>query len=475
MALSSHDGSSTNYLLLKPEEVNLFDLIKILFSPNIGKRKSVDSAEEKEYHFGRRWLIFLSIMLQKLLQFISKPLATLGSIIEIWINFLSINNGFAGLLLNILRGDVAIPDKKSASYVSFTGSYDLRTELDRNIKRGDPRYLVELSVMASKLAYENKAYTESIVKEHWEMEFLGSFDFWNDYQGKATTQAFLLRDKKETEHDTIVVAFRGTEPFDAEAWCSDIDLSWHHLPGIGKIHCGFLKALGQQKFSGWTKEIKQNQFRRPAPLAYYHIRDMLKDVLSKNDHSNFIVTGHSLGGALAAIFPAILAFHDEKLLLGRLEGVYTFGQPRVGDEHFVNYMEAKYKEYDIKYYRIVYGFDIVPRVPYDDKELMFKHFGKCIYVNRHYEAKVVREQPDKNYFSPFAMIPMRINAAYELLRSFTIPLTRGRDYQEGWLMITVRMLGLVIPGIPNHLLQDYVNSIRLGSANVFLPEEPATI
>ncbi|KAJ6412998.1 hypothetical protein OIU84_005921 [Salix udensis] len=464
--MQCNKGFSSNYMLLNPEELTFFDLIKILFHTNIEKRKFVDSTEVEEESLERRWLMFVSIIVQKLLQFFSRPISFVGSMLEMWLNLLSINRGCCRLLLNIFRGKVAIPDKTSAAFVSVTGNYDLRTELDRNIKHGDARYHAALSIMASKASYENHAYLESIVQDHWEMELLGSYDFWNDYQDQATTQAFLLRDKTD-DHDTIVVAFRGTEPFDAYAWCSDFDLSWYELPGVGRIHGGFMKALGLQKSHGWPKEIKKDN-SRPAPLAYYAIREMLKDILSENDQGKYIVTGHSLGGALAILFPAVLAFHDEELLLDRLQEVYTFGQPRVGDENFVKYMENMLKLNKISYYRFVYGSDIVPRLPYDDKALMFKHFGTCLYFNRDYEGKVVPEEPYKNYLSLRGAIPMIINAFLELIRSFTISYTKGRDYREGWFLTGVRLAGLAFPGVPPHLIQDYVNSTRLGLENVFL-------
>ncbi|TXG59424.1 hypothetical protein EZV62_013997 [Acer yangbiense] len=458
---------SSNYMVLNPEEVGLFDLVNMLFSSNIEKRKFVDSSEVEEQDFWRRWIMFISIVVQKLLLFFAKPMSIFGSAIEFFLNLLSINGNLASLLLNLVQGKVTMPDKNSASFLSFIGNVDKRVKLDSSIKPGDnERYFGALSMMASKVAYENKAFIETVVTNHWKMEFLGSYDYWNDYQEKATTQAFICYDKNEVQ-DTIVVSFRGTEPFDADAWCSDFDLSWYEIDGLGKIHGGFMKALGLQKSKGWPKEItKQEPSCRPLPLAYYAIRDMLRELLSKNERAKFILTGHSLGGAMAILFPAILALHEETWLLKRLEGVYTFGQPRVGDDKFVEIMEKKFKEHEVKYFRFVYCNDIVPRLPFDNSELMFKHFGKCLYFNSLYQGKVVAEEPNKNYFSPLHSIPMRINSVKELIRSFTLAYKKGPDYREGGLLRVFRIIGLIAPGMSAHSTQDYVNSTRLGSFDV---------
>ncbi|KAF6143990.1 hypothetical protein GIB67_017598 [Kingdonia uniflora] len=100
-----------------------------------------------------------------------------------------------------------------------------------------------------------------------------------------------------------------------------------------------MKALGLQKGEGWPKEIKQDDHSHP--VAYYTIKDKLRNMLRKNERAKFVLTGHILGGALAIIFPLVFALHEEEWMLKRLEGVYTFGQPRVGDEKLVEYMKEK--------------------------------------------------------------------------------------------------------------------------------------
>ncbi|XP_057969614.1 triacylglycerol lipase OBL1-like [Malania oleifera] len=461
MHMACNKSFCSDYILLKPEEVTLFDLLAILFYRKLDGRRFVECPEGKEFDFERRWLIFMSVVAQAILQLVKKPMAWMGSFVELWLNLLPTNGGLRGFMLNLTRGKLVIPKKESAEFMSAIGYVDERVGLDRNIKQDDRRYNGALSIMASKLAYENEACIKSIVTNHWKMEFLGFYDFWNDYQDKCTTQAFLLHDK---DTKTIVVSFRGTEPFDADAWCTDADISWYELPGVGRIHGGFMKALGLQKNKGWPKEIEENNgtaYGHPPP-AYYAIRNMLRELLQTNEDTKFIATGHSLGAALAILFPAILAMHGEVWMLERLDGVYTFGQPRVGDGEFGKFMKKQLKEHKIRYLRYVYCNDMVPRLPMDNAALMFKHFGPCLFYNSLYQGKVIREEPNKNYFSLSAAIPMFLNAVWELVRGFILLYIWGPSYKEGWFLKSYRVFGLVVPGLSAHAPQDYDNITRVG-------------
>ncbi|KAL3514485.1 hypothetical protein ACH5RR_027202 [Cinchona calisaya] len=455
-----------DYLVLNPKQAGFKDLLRIFYSSELEKRDFFDTpVADRLGGFSDRWLVFVSIIGQKLFLKWKKPMASVGYYVEQWLNYPSANGGFGRLIKNFFTGKVVMPDRSSATFTSFIGNLDKRLDLDSAVGPNDERYGAALAIMAAKLSYENEAFVTTVVRDRWQMEFLGSFNFWNDYEEFYSTQAIMFQDKS-IDPDLIVVAFRGTSPFDADDWITDLDLSFYDIEGVGKLHAGFMKALGLQKEKGWPKQIDQGPGLKD--YAYYTIREKLRKILSENKKAKFMVTGHSLGAALAILFAAILSLHEEKMLLDRLEGVYTFGQPRVGDEQFGEFMKDKLRLYNVKYCRYVYNKDIVPRLPYDDKTLMFKHFGPCLYFNSCYKGQIREEEPNKNYFSPLWIIPNFLNAVYELIRSFIIPFTRGMEYREGWFGILFRGVGLIIPGLANHGPQDYVNLTRLGT----LPSSP---
>lgn len=65
------------------------------------------------------------------------------------------------------------------------------------------------------------------------------------------------------------------------------------------------------------------------------ILELFKDaaVMDVGKKKRFYITGHSLGGALATIFLAKM-IQKKSSLLDYFEGLYTYGQPNIGDQDF---------------------------------------------------------------------------------------------------------------------------------------------
>ncbi|KAL0545623.1 hypothetical protein IC582_015512 [Cucumis melo] len=461
---------SKNYVILKPENANLLDLFLFLLPFGLRKKKFIDCPYGKEDYFTNfadRWLIFVSMLLQFILALIATPLAKLDAFLLKLFNFISFNGGLLGILSKILRGKGFVKIKEDSSeYTSVVGFADWRRDLDSSIKSEKSfRYYSALTVMATKISYESKPFVQSVVNDRWKMKLLGYFNFWNDFQGKATTQAFTF-ENTAIDPNVVIVAFRGTSPLDAYDWQVDVDLSWYEIEGVGRIHSGFMKALGLQKATGWPKELPKTQTHE---FAYYTLRKQLRDIAKANEKARFIFTGHSLGGALATLFVTVLSLHDESTILEKLDSVYTYGQPRVGDQQFAKFMVNCVQKYGFKYHRYVYSYDLVPRVPSDAVLFKYKHFGRCVYFNSLYKGRIVKEQPNRNYFSLLWVIPKYLSAWWELIRSFIIPFVKGFDYYESLLMKGARLVGLLIPGLSAHFPLNYVNVTRSGKLNV--PDE----
>lgn len=472
--MDAKDFASCSHVSLLPDmnKCTFRNFFKYIFSSrNISHCELLNQSgyyEEHENKFLHKGMIYVSIFIQISLNYLSKPLNMFGTLLQDFLN----------------RG---VTQRESHKYISFLGQCDTnRLDLDKTIMRGDAKYYPVLTMMASKLAYENKAVIQMAVTQHWKMEFVEFYDFYNEFQHKTTTQAFIFREPN-VDGDMIVVSFRGTSPFDADDWSTDFDFSWLKIDGMGKTHFGFMMALGLQKFSreydddddficgSWPTKIEQDSQKS---LAYYTIREKLKEMMAKNPNAKIIVTGHSLGGALAILFPSVLALHGEVELFDKVEAIYTYGQPRVGDQEFGEFMKNNLRKHNIKYYRITYGYDMVPKVPLDDALMTFKHFAPCIRFNCFYEGKIVEEERERDgnimlwllktiIVTIINFIVSRLSALWELIRGFFMGYVKGPDYREGWLFTFLRVIGVIFPGITNHFCTDYVNSTRLASEDLF--------
>jgi len=210
---------------------------------------------------------------------------------------------------------------------------------------------------AANLAYEDEKTIQTVVRQ-WGFDrfrFLHATSH-TDANGltiPVDTQGYLCRGPR-----AMLIAFRGTEVSQIKDWFTNIMAIAVPAPsGVGKIHKGFASAFA----AVWPQ---------------------LEAALSEHYDGQvpIWITGHSLGGALATLATAQLRFNARL----PVQGLYTFGQPRVGDREFIRFLRLAMPG---RVVRFVNNKDIVPQVPapgillkywHGDREARYAPEGKLI-------------------------------------------------------------------------------------------------
>ncbi|KAK9460412.1 Alpha/Beta hydrolase protein [Lipomyces oligophaga] len=161
-----------------------------------------------------------------------------------------------------------------------------------------------------------------------------------------------------------------------------------HRPGFERI---LLVFRGTQTFTNWltnidTLQIPYKSTSMPCPGCTVHrgfytsyvdtkdyITPTLKDLIKKYPEYSLLVTGHSLGGAIAVLAGADL------LGMGYKPEITTFGQPRVGNSRFADFFDFLVLSSDIVRYRVTHKSDPVPQVP---SGADYKHDSNEIYISK---------------------------------------------------------------------------------------------
>lgn len=86
------------------------------------------------------------------------------------------------------------------------------------------------------------------------------------------------------------------------------------------------------------------------------VTSAIKSELSSHPGYKLTVTGHSLGGGIAAI--ATSSFIGQGL---DVSSIYTFGEPRNGNSAWASYISSQISDSD--YYRVTHYTDGVPQIP----------------------------------------------------------------------------------------------------------------
>ena len=209
---------------------------------------------------------------------------------------------------------------------------------------------------------EPERYTVNVIK-HWlrEEDDKRGRDLQEDFKyliNRTTdTQAFLF---KKNHH--IVLVFRGSQQ--SADWSTNFKFRMKRFAILetkqeaavptGEVHRGFQDA--------WQSVEKRVVYR-----------------LKKwwTPETQLWVTGHSLGGALAALATTSLEYQGF-----RVAGLYTFGQPRVGDWRFTRQVNASMGD---RMFRYVNNNDVVPLIPPQVNPVnigrLYGHMGQFRYFD----------------------------------------------------------------------------------------------
>lgn len=152
-------------------------------------------------------------------------------------------------------------------------------------------------------------------------------------------------DAKTNYRKVLVIAFRGTNGFadfvdDAQTMQVADTRSW------GMAHRGFQDHLN---FMWPQVEKAVREYEAESPSEFF------QPPQAPPNSNPIVLTGHSLGGASAILAAARLAKAGKQV-----EGVFTYGTPRVGDPTFANEYQKRLGD---RTYRFVNEKDIVAQVP----------------------------------------------------------------------------------------------------------------
>ncbi len=155
--------------------------------------------------------------------------------------------------------------------------------------------------------------------------------------GSIDTQGFVAECQ-----DNIIISFRGSES--SHDWATNFKLVTDPGPfANSEVHEGFQDAL--------------------FPVLINILSAIYK--FDPNRKKNIWVTGHSLGGALAILL--VTMFTVDKI---RVQGLYTFGAPRVGNKMFAELFDEEFKG---SAFLVMNEGDLVPHLP---DALRFTHVSK---------------------------------------------------------------------------------------------------
>ena len=232
--------------------------------------------------------------------------------------------------------------------------------------------LVYTSASSSFLSVTETTYNATLAAKFWDLcmgsyckpSYISAWDlgFVSDLYPKVTDITVIINSTGNAagftaynpQENEVLIVFRGTEPLSIKNWIDDLDFIFTDYPGCAgcRVHEGFYHT-------------------------YLEIRDTILNsariLFAKYPTSKKLVTGHSLGGALA-----VHASIDIIKNFGPIDEFYTYGSPRVGNLEFATHSNTLVKgSFNT---RITHYKDPVPHLPLESWG--FFHVDREVYYSQ---------------------------------------------------------------------------------------------
>jgi hypothetical protein len=169
--------------------------------------------------------------------------------------------------------------------------------------------------------------------------------------------AFLVQ---SSDGRVVVLCYRGTEPLTFINWLATLDIDPEKVPisvpgatGSFDVHAGFyrnVRVTGDDVVAALGRAVKGKSVLEAAESMPKRLEALY-------------ITGHSLGGAMAAL-TAVRLMNDHAFdpIAEKLKAVYTFGQPMIGCPDFAKACaDEEFLAQNVIRYR--YKNDVVPSLP----------------------------------------------------------------------------------------------------------------
>src|SRR6478736_7785511 len=210
--------------------------------------------------------------------------------------------------------------------------------------------------------------------------------------------AYLIQ---SSDGSVVILVYRGTEPTNLINWLTDADVHPDKIaflfppdatnagPSSSPPDAEAAQAQAYAVHAGFYRNVRATRFEVIAALKRaLDGRSVLDDDEASpmppmdKPMTTLYLTGHSLGGAMAALMAVMLSVEPEYIerFAPIFKGACTYGAPMVGSPEFANACAAN-AFLDRNMVRYVYRKDLVPHLPPNESDA-FKHFGREFRYDR---------------------------------------------------------------------------------------------